>query len=155
MTTNSQTTPEPVRAKKGCCIHYTGVFGPGMKCVETCNAGVNYRDLAGGDGPGWIAKIPCTPPIGHSKIEDQVACPLRQLPTDEQIRLWNEYIDKRVFGMLNARSLCVEDAKKNGCSHGSIKCPSCDAGEVRYSIAECNGHVWGQCSTKGCLSWME
>lgn len=36
---------------------------------------------------------------------------------------------------------------------GKIKCPKC-GGELHYSRAKTNGHVWGQCTTEGCLSWM-
>ncbi len=37
---------------------------------------------------------------------------------------------------------------------GSVKCPAC-GGDLQYSRAGCNGHIWGQCQTKDCLSWMQ
>ena len=38
---------------------------------------------------------------------------------------------------------------------GSVPCPVCASGTVRYSVASCNGHVWAACSTKGCVRFME
>jgi hypothetical protein len=38
---------------------------------------------------------------------------------------------------------------------GSIKCPICNLGELRYSRASYNGHVHARCSNKTCVSWME
>lgn len=35
-----------------------------------------------------------------------------------------------------------------------IECPACK-GRLHLSQAAYNGHVWGQCETKGCVSWME
>lgn len=37
---------------------------------------------------------------------------------------------------------------------GEIECPACK-GKLRYTIARVNGHIWGTCETKGCLSWMQ
>ena len=39
-------------------------------------------------------------------------------------------------------------------SSGTCKCPACGPGHLRFSIAS-NGHVTAQCSTEGCLCWME
>jgi hypothetical protein len=39
-------------------------------------------------------------------------------------------------------------------SEGVIPCPAC-AGRLHWTRAESNGHVWGQCETDGCLSWMQ
>jgi hypothetical protein len=43
--------------------------------------------------------------------------------------------------------------EKSGQHSGEIECPKCK-GQLQYSIARSNGHVHGQCKTKGCLSWM-
>jgi hypothetical protein len=37
---------------------------------------------------------------------------------------------------------------------GVVTCPVCK-GRLRLSHAAYNGHVWGQCETEGCVSWME
>lgn len=38
---------------------------------------------------------------------------------------------------------------------GSVPCPVCGTGQILYSVASCNGHVWGHCTTKGCVTWMQ
>lgn len=35
-----------------------------------------------------------------------------------------------------------------------VECPACKR-NLHMKIAACNGHVWGKCETKKCLSWME
>lgn len=39
---------------------------------------------------------------------------------------------------------------------GRINCPIC-GGEntLHFRRASCNGHISAQCTTKGCVSWME
>lgn len=44
------------------------------------------------------------------------------------------------------------EGKKRGVK-GSINCPKCN-GELQYSIAKLNGHIWGKCKTDKCLKWM-
>ncbi len=39
-------------------------------------------------------------------------------------------------------------------NRGKIECPKCK-GELNYSRAKSNGHVWGKCKTENCLSWMQ
>lgn len=60
--------------------------------------------------------------------------------------------------------LCVnathKDAKGKGLKKGNggqseLPCPSGCGGTLRYSVASVNGHIWGSCTTKGCVSWME
>jgi hypothetical protein len=38
---------------------------------------------------------------------------------------------------------------------GSMSCPVCKTGTLRYSRAAYNGHVHAGCSTEGCVRWME
>lgn len=42
---------------------------------------------------------------------------------------------------------------------GEMPCPVCEAahreGTLKYSISARNGHIWGRCSTEGCVAWME
>jgi len=38
---------------------------------------------------------------------------------------------------------------------GSMACPVCKTGNLRYSRAAYNGHVHAACSTEGCVRWME
>jgi len=36
---------------------------------------------------------------------------------------------------------------------GIIKCPKCGE-DLHYTVAGCNGHIWGKCKTENCLQWM-
>lgn len=37
---------------------------------------------------------------------------------------------------------------------GQMECPICK-GTLKYSVAGVNGHVWGACTTEGCVRWMQ
>lgn len=37
---------------------------------------------------------------------------------------------------------------------GSIACPIC-GGQLRYSVARSNGHIWGACVTPDCVRWIQ
>ena len=52
-----------------------------------------------------------------------------------------------------AMELCRIDAKGERGIEGTIECPACK-GTLHYSIAGTNGHMWGRCETKDCLTWM-
>jgi hypothetical protein len=63
--------------------------------------------------------------------------------------------DKKQIGtafkfMLEALKL-IKDKKED---KGKIECPKCK-GDLIYSRASSNGHVWGKCKTDNCLSWMQ
>ena len=59
-----------------------------------------------------------------------------------------------------AMTLAHADAKQRGfkmrnAGSGVIDCPVCKTGKIVYSVASVNGHLWGRCSTKDCVFWME
>lgn len=37
---------------------------------------------------------------------------------------------------------------------GKIICPACN-GNLHWTKASINGHVWGKCETENCLSWAQ
>lgn len=45
-------------------------------------------------------------------------------------------------------------AESSGQNAGTTKCPLC-LKQVRYSIAECNGHCAAKCETEACINAME
>jgi len=87
---------------------------------------------------------------------------------------------ERVLKTTELHKLCAEAAKKQGhefptdferenpevlmdINHpaytrentmGTVVCPVCQ-GQVHYRVAGSNGHVWAQCETDKCLSFME
>jgi transcriptional regulator with XRE-family HTH domain len=75
--------------------------------------------------------------------------------TSEESKKAEEELDLRTDAMMKAISEIKKLGFKKGFpGQGNIKCPLCDK-SLSFTVASCNGHVWGCCSTKGCLSWMQ
>lgn len=60
-------------------------------------------------------------------------------------------IGDRVKNILITR----KDVIATGKAYGVIDCPVCKTGKVSFTVAEYNGHVHAQCSTRLCMSWIE
>lgn len=48
----------------------------------------------------------------------------------------------------------IKDKHGKTNARGHIICPKCGK-NLYYTVAALNGHTWGKCETKDCLSWME
>ena len=69
-----------------------------------------------------------------------------------------ESFEKMLADVCVAREAIMADvgARKNESIGGSIPCPICHKGNLRYSYAgSYNGHVHAACDTKVCIQWME
>ncbi len=44
--------------------------------------------------------------------------------------------------------------KKGVYNDGHTKCPACGK-DLFWTRSGYNGHIWGSCKTKGCLSWIQ
>lgn len=78
------------------------------------------------------------------------------LPTKEEV----EANAGAAIDSLVALSAAAEHAKAAGLKKGNggggrLLCPICKRGTLYYSVASLNGHIWGKCSTDGCVSWMQ
>lgn len=78
------------------------------------------------------------------------------LPTAEEVA----QLEKRAADALEALVAVQADAMAHGLRRGKggtgrVQCPVCGDGEIRYSVAESNGHIWASCSTHGCVRWMQ
>lgn len=137
-----------IQRTMGECVHFTGVHN------ETCRAGVNYRALVGGDDFGWVTRLPCLRFL--SKEMDRCnTCDKMQLPSRAEAEAQERAADE-VFQRINVCLKAIR--KKHGKARGlvdSMPCPNECGGTLRYSISGYNGHVHGQCSTKGCAQWMQ
>lgn len=72
--------------------------------------------------------------------------------TAEEFNAQNAEFARRLKAMLPAREAIIA-TKLN---RGRVDCPLCgklDA--LSFTVSSYNGHVWGRCSTKDCLAWME
>jgi len=130
------------------CVHFTGIQH------ELCKAGINYHDQFG-SGAGCFANIPCS----HTKDESPRECNKVQYPTRSEAEAEEAEREAHTKKAMNAMRSAHEDAKAKGLREGnggssSMKCPLCTDGELRYSVAGCNGHMHAGC-TNGCVSWME
>jgi hypothetical protein len=145
--------------KKGTCIHYTGCINPRK---PTCDAGINYREHVGGDGFGWIKRIPCHTLDGEDP-STKVKCNKYQEPTDEQIAASKAETDEAIRKFMVVQTGAVRKwrqeqkwSRNNRVSAvGVVPCEACGVGQIHLSMAAYNGHVHGKCTTENCVSWME
>jgi hypothetical protein len=127
------------------CIHFTGIQH------KTCKVNVPYEK----------ARDESVKPYKFACLDsDTDICPLREYPTPEQIEADIAAFEKRMDDIRVAVPACREDAKANGFGkgrggRGAINCPVCKTGKLHYSVAGYNGHMWGKCTTEGCMSWMQ
>jgi hypothetical protein len=145
--------------KADTCRYYTGAINPrGNGC---CDAGVNYRELVGGDSFGWVRRLPCSKVLRDDATA--VTCAKFQLPTPEEVAESERKSAESIRKFMVAYSGKVRewreankwDRKNPKGATGKVPCEVCTTGEIHLSMSEYNGHVWGKCSTEGCVSWME
>lgn len=146
--------------KAGQCKHYTGCLNPR---TPTCEAGVNYREHVGGDGFGWVRRLPCTKLLGEDDPTAIVKCDKYREPTAEEISADEARVAAAMkkfmvafTGNVAAWRKAQGWSKQNKVSAtGTVPCESCGTGTIHLSMAAYNGHVWGKCTTDGCVSWVE
>jgi hypothetical protein len=124
------------------CRHFNGVQH------DTCLAGVNYDS---------VRPLPCIP-LGS--IKEPAKCEKKSCWTRGEAEKNETETEVRLQEGLTAIHAAHADAKAKGLKKGnggkdSLPCPVCKTGTLHYSVADYNGHLWGQCDTKDCVSWME
>jgi hypothetical protein len=125
------------------CVH----FAPMSQ--ECCGAGVRFEDVR--DESQRPYRYPCKAIFGGPELP----CAKREYPTREQVEA-EEREYEAAFARVNACMKAIRE--KHGKARGlqdSMACPTGCGGTLHYSIANYNGHVHGQCSTKDCASWMQ
>lgn len=133
------------------CVHFTGIGFMG-KDSGMCKVGVPYDQFADSTGK-LFGNIPCT----NTAID---SCRFREFPTEEQVQADRLRDEQRMENFAKAHKAAKDHAKSLGLGRGhggrgSIDCPVCVIGTLRYSVAGVNGHMHGSCTTEGCMSWME
>ena len=129
--------------RTGKCIHFRGIQH------DTCEIGLDWREITGGDPVGIARRMPCIKQDSESECESYCE------PTDEQIKEseaeWKRLIENmKIVSPLISR---LKKENKNG-GNGKIECPICN-GILHYAVAALNNHCHGKCETDGCLNWME
>lgn len=80
------------------CIHFTGLFGPGMARKEKCNAGVAYDSVKDSSQAGPLC-WPCLPGIGGKLAT--TTCDKRRLPTVEETAAAHQEM-RRIVGSIDS-----------------------------------------------------
>lgn len=128
------------------CVHFTGIDN------DTCRAGVEYKQFRSAE-TGYRDRLPCHRKCAH------IACEHREFPSEAEVQRQLDAHEKAAAKMFGALDAVHADAKARGLRKGhggtgAVKCPNC-GGEIAYSVASFNGHIWGKCSTVGCVAWMQ
>lgn len=118
---------EPLRATYH-CRHYSYDGKP------TCALGV---DLS-----APVSALKCLPMPAKNRV-----CTLREEYTNEERRLWDEFVSKRLD--MSIQSVLSISSPVYPGSSGQIDCIHCD-GKFSWSRAR-NGHVMFECSTPSCV----
>lgn len=146
--------------RTGTCVHFTGTVRP------VCAAGVNYRKHVGGDDVGWGLRMPCITESlkfittltmeQKAEIQKRVPCEKYQEPTTNQIKQSDLEVTAAIDRLKMTIPLCqrIKREHKGKNWQGVEVCPACK-GRLHLSHSALNGHVWGKCETKGCVSWVE
>lgn len=126
------------------CVHFTGFNADGA-----CKAGIRYDSL------GKPSLLPCIPAFRDAEAHLRPSC-----PKFEAIGMERVIADDAEFEVFSRRTSKARDAiirhhKDTGHNMSSFQCPICSLGQLHYSIARSNGHVRAQCTTKGCINWIE
>lgn len=137
------------------CIYFNGTMN------KSCKAGMVYDEVDKGLRVAYRAGLPCHKPdrddLERLDGKPQCPCAKREFPSEEEIQRQLAVHEKHKQ-MFMATLPLIARIKKEHAGHnwkGIEECPVCK-GKLHMSCAgSYNGHVWGQCETKGCLSWME
>jgi hypothetical protein len=126
----------------GHCRHYSYKPGEGPQCAKGVDMGRH--------GANQTRLCMPNPPVGEN-------CHHREEYTEAERVAWQEFAQaraKRVFLIMGAIPGSQRDRGSWGKS-GTIKCPACEAGTVRWARARSNGHVYAICSTAYCCQFVQ
>lgn len=130
--------------RQGYCKHFNGIQH------DKCGAGLNMRDVTGGDPFGWAKRMPC---IASNACN--IECKSYSEPTEQELKDYNDFVEKRIAEIEVVSPLLKLMKKRNprGGS-GTTDCPICK-NNLHYSISPSNNHIHAKCETDGCIYIME
>lgn len=150
------------------CQHYdpNALFMIGGKeATGLCKAGVKVREVFG-DAAGIVHRMPCI----HGKVDGSNNAELIAR-CSKWLQVTREMGEKRFQDIEESIERSIERHRKIApmlakwrtwtranpvAKQERVNCPACGGLETLFlSQAAYNGHVWGKCSTSGCVSWME
>ena len=118
------------------CIHFNGI------AHNKCKAYINYSRFDN--------SYPCFKDKGHG------GCLKQYFPNEQEVAAHVASMEAHMEKMRLAFKIVAAIKKEHRGKgwQGIVECPACN-GNLRLSHTALNGHVWGKCETKDCLSWME
>lgn len=124
------------------CKHFNGVSN------EKCKLGIAYKDV---EVPNSRPrKIPC---MKDTEFFSGGHCDHADFPTHEEVEAQVKQMNEDSDRTLNSYMEIKKQIKDTGSPVGKIKCPACAEGELKYTAASSNGHIWAKC--KCGFGWME
>lgn len=114
------------------CIHFNGIMN------DECNAGIKYKDVRVDDSDGPY-KFPCLKQGGE--------CSCAKFRTDEEVKAKVSEIENSGFKVAIAISKIKDHIERTKKQSGKIQCQC--GGDLHYTVAQINGHVWAKCNSCG------
>lgn len=141
---------EHIRFEMNYCQHYARGKGADM----ICKAGMDLKTIKNvATGDKQIKWGPCIE--GHTLDNPHKYCPKWIRRTREQGEARADSIERSLNMMMLVMPMVNEWRKKLPFGKAEIvECPVCK-GKLHLSQSSYNGHVWGKCEIKDCVSWME
>lgn len=136
------------------CKHFRGLQ------AGTCEAGVNLRELAGGEPSGRATRLPCR---GEWRVRPAGAtspCNLFAAPTKEEIEAEEAETEAMIaeaeerFRKLGPVYKQIRRENKGRTVRGETTCPVC-GNVLHFRHSGYNGHVWLNCKTDDCVNIIE
>lgn len=129
------------------CKHFNGIQH------KACRAGIAYASFERDGKP--YPPIPCLP----ADRPCPSTCAKREFPTlaevEEREAEVMRSLDRTRIAMIAIIEKIGKWKKGMPGLQGEMPCPVCKTGKLGYSRAGYNGHIWGACTTKGCVRWMQ
>lgn len=136
-----------IEQRMGKCRHFNGVMS------KVCEAGIRYDDVKKLREDGKVS-LPCLLHV-DSKNCQKLNC-MSFAEAEAKAQEWEDRLSW--VAIARAAIVAVLGPYKNGISEsksGSMPCPICNTGTLRYSRAGINGHIHAACTSGKCVSWME
>ena len=114
------------------CIHFNGVMN------KECKAGIKYSDVRAEPDKGPYL-FPCLKQGGE--------CQAAKFRSDEEVEQELKEIEEISAKALTAMVMVKSHYASTKEPSGKIKCDC--GGDLHYTVAQINGHVWAKCGSCG------